>query len=176
MSEYPELQDLELPIRAISAFKINGITTREQLCALSPSGVLRLSNVGPNTLRQILEALGKHKLSLAPDDWQRKETDAAEPRSTSIGQAVHDGFEKARADLVKEQERANTILTAKLSRAITGFNRVLDLLAAERIKGGISIEVAHDQVIKARQEFDAGLEAIDDEYDAKHAPKGEVAS
>lgn len=95
-----------------------------------------------------------------------------EPRSTSIGQAVHNGFEKARADLVKEQELANTILTAKLSRAITGFNRALDLLAAERLKGGISIETAHEQVIKARQEFDAGLAAIDAQHAAKEQADG----
>lgn len=77
---------------------------------------------------------------------------------------------------LSDLQRHSSLLAAKLTRAITGFNRALDLVAAERMKGGISIETALDQVQQARREFDAGLAAIDDEYDAKHAPSEGAAS
>lgn len=72
---------------------------------------------------------------------------------------------EADAAYQRQAEREINKLTAKLSYAITGFNRALDLTAAERIKGGISIETAHDQVKQSRAEFDAGLAAIDARYD-----------
>lgn len=156
MSEYPQLQDLELPTRAIRIFKEAGITTREQLCALPPSGVLRLPGLGRDTFRQILEALGKHQLSLAPEDWQ---SEAVAP--SEVG-----------APSPPELQRRADLLAAKLTYACHSFNKLLDVLSVERIKNGMIIDEAYAMVKKAREHFDNGLAAID----AEHAPSEGTAS
>lgn len=71
------------------------------------------------------------------------------------------------AEIWRTYRRERDILAAKFSYAICEFNRALDAIAIERMKGGMPIDTAYERVVEARKEFDAGLAAVD----AKHAPE-----